>query len=230
MKTSSKTFGFNVLGVILGILVGLAGYNIAFYLFEWLGQFNFITSLLSWPVEYSEYALTAIFLIDIFLSAYVCKYFCEKSRAKSNYGIAVLFFINLIRYIIGFANNVSYYGFSFSLFVVYLFAFGSLIITLGMVANENYLEEPEQTPIKNEELKQLEDNIAKLKQMVQKAIRDIEGVSIENIEQAYKQGLINEEKYEELYNSYEALQAIISLTPKTIESLEQKRLEILNKN
>ena len=79
------------------------------------------------------------------------------------------------------------------------------------------------------ELEQIENNIANLKQMVQNAVRDIGDVKPEDIEQAYNQGLINKDKFEELCNSYECLQAIISLTPRTIETLEQKRAELLNK-
>ena len=79
------------------------------------------------------------------------------------------------------------------------------------------------------ELEKIENSIANLKQMIQNAIRDIGDVKPEDVEQAYNQGLINKDKFEELCNSYKCLQAIISLTPRTIEILEQQRLEILNK-
>lgn len=132
-----KTLIFNLLGVILGLLGGALFYNLAYLLFDWLGQFTFITKLLSWPIDYTEYALTGIFLIDILSCTAICKLLCEFSHAKYNYGIIAVSVINFIRYIYGFILNISSFGFSFSLLIVYVFAFGAIIIAFtSTIINE----------------------------------------------------------------------------------------------
>ena len=134
-----KVFVFNFLGIILGLLGGALSYNLAAMLFEWLGKFGFITKLLSWPVDYVEYALTGIFLIDIASSVAICVWLCEISHAKYNYGIIVVSIVNLVRYIYGFALNISSFGFSFDLLFVYIFAFGAIIIAfVSAITNEKY--------------------------------------------------------------------------------------------
>ena len=117
----TKILTFNILGVLLGFLAGLLCYNLALLLFEWLSQFGFITKIFSYPVEFTDVALTGMFLADIFASAFVCKIICEISKARYNYGIIVIAIISFIRYIYGFISNISVLGFSISLLSVYIF-------------------------------------------------------------------------------------------------------------
>lgn len=131
---SSKIFVLNALGLVLGLLVGALSGPLVTVLFSGLARVKFIIEIFDLFI-FLNLALIAVFLTEIFSSAYVCKFFCKKSKAKYNYGNIGIFIINLIIYIYSFIPVISSWDFCAYL-LPWIFAFVSIIITLNMCKNK----------------------------------------------------------------------------------------------
>ena len=79
------------------------------------------------------------------------------------------------------------------------------------------------------DLEQIEKRIATLKQTYQNSLKDIENYNPEHVKQSYMQGSISRKTFDKFVDSYKATKLIIESSPKELEVLEQKRLELLNK-
>ena len=128
----------NMGGLVLGFVGGALVCELAKWVFlSLLPQVPFIPALLSWPVDYEWYAFIGVLAADVFAGVGICKFFCDLTETKLNYGVLVLSLINAVRYIIGLIGNIANQGFSLSLLFVYIVAFGGILFAyLSCVANQ----------------------------------------------------------------------------------------------
>lgn len=123
-----KVILWNLLGIVLGLLGGgLAQLVSQWLMLSVLPEIPLITSLLSWPVDYSVYALVAIVSVDILAAAGIASFFGEFGNTHINFAVVVVSLVNAVRYISNLVTNISESGFSFGLLVVYVVAFGAIV-------------------------------------------------------------------------------------------------------
>ena len=116
-----KAVIFNLLGIILGILVGDIVFLIArTILIDWLGKLGWLTNILSWPVPYYLYALTGIAASHAASSVSVAKFFCLLGNTRFYFGTIIVGLYGIISYIRYLVVNFNESGFSFKILLVYL--------------------------------------------------------------------------------------------------------------
>lgn len=76
-------------------------------------------------------------------------------------------------------------------------------------------------------LEQINNMINTQQNMLDKAIRDLDGLEMRDIIKQLESGVISKEQADEVMNSIEKLEFIINTTPANIEMLENKKREIL---
>ncbi len=125
-----KAVLWNFLGIILALIGGELVEVIARWLFlSVLPEIPLITSLLSWPVDYSVYALTSVVTVNILASVGIAAFFGKSGGTHINFAVVIISLINAIRYISGFITGISNFGFSLELLIVYVVAFGTIIFS-----------------------------------------------------------------------------------------------------
>lgn len=130
-----KNIGLHTLAIILGMLVDAIIYTIAGYLLiDLIGSIPLIANLISYPVDYSWYALVTVFSASAFSGIYVCYKICSISKTKYNYGLAIYGIIYIIDFISRMVESFSEYGFSFSGLIMFL-----IIISIYLFGSIHYL-------------------------------------------------------------------------------------------
>ncbi len=133
-----KAVLWNLLGVILALIGGELVEVVARWLFlSVLPEIPLITSLLSWPVDYSVYALTSVVTVNILASVGIAAFFGKLGETHINFAVVIISLINAIRYISGFITGISNFGLSLELLIVYVVAFGTIIFSfISSVSDE----------------------------------------------------------------------------------------------
>ena len=107
---------FNILGFFVGYCAGALAFQVAKWLFfDVLGQIKFLRSILSYPVDYSVYAVTGVIFIDALASLYVCGAVSKIGKANRNYSCYVLAAIRILSYIISLISSIKINGFNFEI-------------------------------------------------------------------------------------------------------------------
>lgn len=100
------------------------------------------------------------------------------------------------------------------------------------IAIEQYKLRSEELPktSKEDELKlkisQLDETLSNLTQMLSQAKKDLGNLTIQDVENMYRQKLISETQKNEMINSIEALQMTINLTPKNIAETQKLKSDL----
>ena len=116
---------FNLIGLIAGILVGNITLIVTRWLFiDLLGSIKLITAVLSWPVDYSTYAITGIITADAAASLYVCSVLCRIGKGRLNYACILVGLYEIVIFMITVIKTISQYGFSFDVLWMILFILG----------------------------------------------------------------------------------------------------------
>lgn len=106
---------FNAIGFLAGHYIGsIAVVIMTYILIDFLGQFEFLTAFLSWPVEYETYALTGIIFADAAVSLNICRFVSAWGKAKQNYSCYALAGMRILSYINAAISAVVQNGFNFS--------------------------------------------------------------------------------------------------------------------
>lgn len=132
-----KAILFNILGFYAGYYIGGLAVIFAKYLFvDLLGKISFLTSILSWPVEYETYALTGIIFIDAGVSLGICSFISRLGKTKINYSCFVLSAFRVISYISSLITTIASKGFNFSfIWTIVICLIGFIFLTLETANN-----------------------------------------------------------------------------------------------
>lgn len=132
---------FNILGIIAGYITGVLGYLLCYFLFFGIiGNIPIIRSILSYPVDFEEYALIGTVFGYAYASIVPCNFICKLGEAKYNYGSLILAIICVIRMISITIEHAITNGFSFAVIFIIVqtvVVFG--IITVPAFQNEDII-------------------------------------------------------------------------------------------
>ena len=137
-----KGIGFNLLGIVLGIIGGNLAYKIAVFIFaDLLGSLGFLTKILSWPVPYDYYALTGIAGVHAYVSIGIAMFFGTLANTKIRYSCIVVGLNGLLSYLLMLISNFSEEGFSFKILLVFLVMMSFFVfMTFTSLINEDRKE------------------------------------------------------------------------------------------
>ena len=141
-----KAIGFNLLGVILGIIGGNLAYKIAsFILINLLGNLGWLKEILSWPVPYYYYALTGIAGAHAFASIGIANFFGTLANTKIKYSCIIVGLDGFLGYLLRLIGVFSEEGFSFKILIVFLVMMSFFVfMTFSSLINEDYNENKEE--------------------------------------------------------------------------------------
>lgn len=114
---------------LLGFAVGFVAIEAIAFVTTWLfieviGSVDFITSLLSWPVDYGTYAYSTIIVTEAFGGIYLCAKISRLSKSDFSYSCFLLALFRIIVWIVFTAGLISQFGFSFDFLWIGIMAVG----------------------------------------------------------------------------------------------------------
>ena len=104
----------------LGLIAGAVAIEIVLIIAEWLflnviGSISFIVEWLSWPVDYSTYALSTMIIAEAVIGMWLCATISRVGKAKYNYGCFILGIYRIVMWVISIIGMISEYGFNFDI-------------------------------------------------------------------------------------------------------------------
>lgn len=119
---------------LLGFAVGFVAIEIIAFVTSWLfidviGSVDFITSFLSWPVDYGTYAYSTIIAAEAFGGIYLCAKISRLSKSDFSYSCFILALLRIVAWIIFTSDLISNFGFSFDFLWIGIMAVGAYCAT-----------------------------------------------------------------------------------------------------
>lgn len=128
----TKKIVFNALGFIAGYVAVAIAYSVARWLFiDVLGSIGIIRNLLSWPVDYTTYAISGILLVENFAGMFTCSAITKIGKSQYNYSCILLGVVRIIVWIATVIETWAEFGFSFDLLCMAFTAVVFYIISIS---------------------------------------------------------------------------------------------------